>query len=87
MTFGRYVVSTGEDHFPAQATPSLGGPNSGPKVGPIVISEINYHPVDFLYPKTTVDNDVDEYIELYNLSSSPAPLYDPANPTNLPPVE
>ncbi|HXJ57444.1 MAG TPA: lamin tail domain-containing protein [Verrucomicrobiae bacterium] len=82
VTFGRYVVSTGEDHFPAQATPTLGGPNSGPKVGPIVISEINYHPVDFLYPKTTVDNDVDEYIELYNLGGTPAPLYDPANPTN-----
>jgi hypothetical protein len=82
VTFGRYVISTGEEEFPAQTFPTLGGPNSGPKVGPIVISEINYHPVDFQFPKKTVDNSIDEYIELQNISSSPAPLYDPLYPTN-----
>ena len=81
-SFGRYVISTGEDHFPTQTTPTLGGPNSGPLVGPVVITEINYHPVDFLFPKTTVDNSIDEYIELQNIGNSPAPLYDPLNPRN-----
>ncbi|HXI52822.1 MAG TPA: lamin tail domain-containing protein, partial [Candidatus Saccharimonadales bacterium] len=81
-TFGRYVISTGEDHFPSQSSPTLGGPNSGPLVGPVVITEINYHPVNFLYPKTNVDNTIDEYIELQNISGTPAALYDDLNPHN-----
>jgi hypothetical protein len=34
ITFGRHVVSTGEDHFPTQTSPTLGAANSGP-VGPL----------------------------------------------------
>jgi hypothetical protein len=82
VTFGRYVVSTGEDQFPAQSTPTLGAANSGPRVGPLVISEINYHPVDYSYPKARVDDNVDEYIELHNISSSPVALYDTLHPEN-----
>ena len=77
-----YAISTGEDHFPAQASPSLGGPNGAPKVGPIVIAEINYHPQDTQGLKELIDNTTDEYVELQNISGSPAPLFDPAFPTN-----
>ncbi len=81
-TFGRHVISTGEDQFVTQISPTLGATNAGPKVGPIVISEINYHPPDFIFPRKSVDNQVDEYIELQNISSSPVPLYDTLNPAN-----
>ncbi len=82
VTFGRYVISTGEDHFPAQTNPSLGGPNGAPKVGPIVIAEINYHPPDTQGLKELIDNTTDEYVELQNISGSTAPLFDPGFPTN-----
>ncbi len=81
-TFGRYVISTGEDHFPTQKLPTLGSANAGPKVGPIVISEINYHPPDVLTSEGPRDNQKDEYIELENITDSNQPLYDPANPAN-----
>ena len=81
-TFGRHVISTGEELFVTQSTPTLGAANSGPKVGPIVISEINYHPPDIQGLRETFDNDFDEYIELQNISDSSVPLYDPLNPAN-----
>ena len=72
VSFGRYVNSIGEESFPAQISPTLGSPNSGPRVGPVVINEIQYHPAD----------GDEEFIELFNLSSSAVPLFDPNYPTN-----
>ena len=82
VTFGRHVISTGEDHFPPQATPTLGGANAGPKVGPIVISEIMYHPPDIQFGTNYANNTEDEYIELHNISINLAPLYHPSYPSN-----
>ena len=76
QSFGRYITSTGDEHFPPQAALTLGKPNSGPLVGPIVISEIMYNP-------PAVDGHPgDEYIELTNIGSAVAPLYDPEFPLN-----
>ena len=44
VSFGRMVNSAGQERFVAQAEPTLGRTNFGPRVGPIVISEIHYHP-------------------------------------------
>jgi hypothetical protein len=71
-TFGRYVNSVAEEQFPEQTSPSFGGGNNGPRTGPVVISEIHYHPAP----------GGDEFIELENLSDVPVPLYDPAQPAN-----
>lgn len=73
VTLGRYYkASTDTFNFVAMSEPTFGYANSSPKVGPIVISEIMYHPpVGGSY-----DKDEYEYIELYNLSSSPIALYD-----------
>ncbi len=79
VTFGRYVISTGEEHFVAQASATLGQTNSGPKVGPVVINEIMYHPPD--YPGG-IDNQDFEFVELKNITDQPAALYDPAYPAN-----
>jgi hypothetical protein len=82
VSFGTHVTSLGQDRFIAQTTTTLGLANSGPKVGPILISEINYHPPDFRGLHRLIDNERDEYIELQNTSDTAAPLYDPANPAN-----
>jgi Lamin Tail Domain/CotH kinase protein/Bacterial TSP3 repeat len=60
----------------------LGAPNPYPKVGPIVISEIMYHPPDITSLDVTNDNVVEEYVELHNITADTVPLYDPAYPTN-----
>jgi hypothetical protein len=41
--------------------------NAAPKVGPIVINEVMYHPPDFA---GAVDNPRDEFIELHNITTS-----------------
>ena len=55
-----------------------GATNVYPKVGPIVISEIMYHPPDL----GTNDNLRDEFIELHNFSGAEVPLFDLNHPTN-----
>ncbi|MGI9244940.1 MAG: lamin tail domain-containing protein, partial [Verrucomicrobiales bacterium] len=64
VSLGRYLTSTGDEHFIRQASNSLGSPNTGPKVGPVIISEIHYHP----------DAPGLEFLELVNLSPSPINL-------------
>lgn len=78
VTFGRYLNSQGEEHFVAQTTNTLGSRNAAPLVGPIVLSEIMYHPPD----RNGADNDLDEFIELHNFTTQPVALFDPNIPTN-----
>jgi hypothetical protein len=66
VSFGRHVISTGEEHYPAQVALTLGSANSGPRVGPIVIGELMYHP----------SSGGDQFIELKNITGQPVPLYD-----------
>jgi Lamin Tail Domain len=60
-----------------------GATNPYPKVGPVILSEVMYHPPDLIVPGvSTNDNTVEEYIELKNISALTVPLYDPAHSTN-----
>lgn len=81
-TFGRHTTSVGEEHFVAQTSSTLGAPNAGPLVGPMVISEIMYRPPES--PANGLNwNTVDpEYVELFNRSGSPVNLFDPDYPEN-----
>jgi len=79
VSFGRYQNSLTNIHFVAQAALTLGAANGLPKVGPVVISEINYRPVE---PSLGVDNEIDEYIEIANISGAPVALFDSANRAN-----
>jgi hypothetical protein len=72
VTFGRHRTSTGEDDFTAQLANSLNSANAGPKVGPIVVNEIQYHP----------DLGDDEFVELRNITTGPVELFDPNALTN-----
>jgi len=71
-SFGRYLNSAGEEFFPRQSSVTLGSANPGPVIGPVVISEIHYHP----------DATGDEFVELLNLTGSPVALRHGAHPTN-----
>jgi len=44
VSFGRYVTSIGEEHFVSQFSRTLGHANTGPRVGPVIFSEIQYQP-------------------------------------------
>jgi len=48
-------------------------------VGPVVISEVMYHPPDLA---GGIDDVANEFIELRNITGSAVPLFDPANPPN-----
>ncbi len=79
VSFGRYTNSQTNVFFTLQSALTLGTNNAYPRVGPIVISEIMYRPPDLAYG---VDNDLDEFIELQNITGGSVPLYDPGCPAN-----
>ncbi|MBN2163376.1 MAG: lamin tail domain-containing protein [Pontiellaceae bacterium] len=67
VTRGRYYkASTRTYNFVAMEYPTPGGENSDPKVGPLVISEIMYHP-----PVSEA-----EYIEITNIDTNQVTLFD-----------
>jgi len=76
VSLGRYTNSVSKVDYPAQIQATLGRTNAGPRVGPIVLSEILYHPA------AAASNTPASYIELANLAATNTPLYDPAEPTN-----
>ncbi len=63
-SFGRWPNATGK-HYPMQSR-TFGAANSGPRIGPVMISEIMYAPPGA--------NDDLEFIELLNLTDSPINL-------------
>jgi hypothetical protein len=94
VSFGRHVTSTGVD-FTAMSARTFGvddpvsvvnfrqgtgRTNSVPLVGPVILNEFMYHPPGDLDEETNPANA--EYIELYNLTDQPVPLFDPNHPTN-----
>jgi hypothetical protein len=97
VSFGRHVLSTGEADITAMSRRTFGVdspasldqfrtgtglPNAAPKTGPIVISEIFYHPPDIDLGTGPLDNTLEEFIELQNITSTAVPLFDPQNPLN-----
>ncbi len=78
VSFGRHVDSAGREHFVPDVKLTLGAANSDPIVPAVVIHEIHYQPPALdPYNATT-----DEFIELLNRSSLPAPLFDLAHREN-----
>jgi hypothetical protein len=79
VSFGVHRNSQGREDFVAEWHPSLGERNWGPRIGPVVISELMPHPTPVYLDE---NNTRDEYVELLNLSEVAQPLFDPAAPTN-----
>ncbi len=67
VSLGRWQKSTGTYNFVALAEPTPGQANAAPLVGPVVITEIMYHPAD--QPDA-------EYVELLNIGDAAVTLYD-----------
>ncbi|MDC0497363.1 lamin tail domain-containing protein [bacterium] len=70
--FGRHQRSDGEINFTELTEITPGAENAMPRVGPVVISEIQYAPQNMETP----------YIEIMNISSDVVPLYDVNIPSN-----
>ena len=68
VAFGRYhKASTDTYNFVAMSENTPGTINAYPKVGPIVINEIMYHPRDPNLGSPYTDDDDFEYVELHNI--------------------
>lgn len=92
ISVGRHHTSTGIEFVPlsqrtfgvdnpatvVQFRQGTGRSNAVPRIGPIVVSEIMYHPPDVGGQANTDE----EFIELHNRSAAAAPLFDPLFPTN-----
>jgi hypothetical protein len=92
VSFGRFTTSEGADFPPllsktfginnpfdqAAFRAGAGASNAAPKIGPIVINEIMYHPPDV----NGVDNTAEEFIELHNITDQTVNLFDSVHPTN-----
>ena len=87
VSFGRFPTSVGVD-FVAMAAHTFGVDNpanlgqfrtgtglsnSYPKVGPVVINEIMYHPITGSGTNATENTD-EEFVELFNITSNSVPL-------------
>jgi hypothetical protein len=95
VSFGRFVTSAGVDFVAlrnrtfgadnpstvAQFRTGTGLPNAAAKVGPVVISEIMYHPVTLSGTNFTENSD-EEFIELFNITTNAVAFYDPMAVTN-----
>ena len=95
VSLGRFPTSAGTDFVAlksrtfgvdnpatlAQFQSGTGASNSYPLVGPLVINEIMYHPVTGA-GTNAFENTDEEYLELFNITPAPVPLYDPAAITN-----
>jgi hypothetical protein len=79
VPFCRYVNSQGEEQFVLESRSTLGTNNAYPRVGPLVITEVMYHPPDL---PGGVEDTINEYVELQNITVTNVPLYDPNAPTN-----
>ena len=67
-----YKVSSNSYNFLPLASPTPHAPNDGPRIGPIVISEIMYNPAG---------NSSSEYLELLNVSDQGVTLFDSSSST------
>ena len=72
VSFGRFVDSAGNVRYPLLATVTLGATNSPPRISPVVIEEIMYHPPD----------GYSEYVVIANTSAQAVALQDGAHTTN-----
>lgn len=78
LSFGTAVTAQSPTNQISVFRTGAGAANAYPKVGPVVITEVMYHPADV----GTNDNTVEEFIELRNTSAGTVVLFDPVYPTN-----
>lgn len=78
VTFGTGIVATNAPELLPEFRRGQGAPNASPVMGPLVLTEIMYHPSD-LSPE---DRPLREFIEIQSISNREELLYDPLATTN-----
>jgi hypothetical protein len=73
-SFGRHVISTGEERLAPQAQVTLSSVNSSPKQSPVVLSEIAFHPANFVSGDRCVPEQRDEFVEIHNATAETVSL-------------
>jgi len=64
VPYGRHLISTGEAQVVPLISPTPNAPNASPVAGPLVVTELMYHPSAF----------EPEFIEIQNISNHPVAL-------------
>jgi hypothetical protein len=82
VSFGRHLNSVSSEYFVPQLARSFRAANAGPKIGPIVISELQYHPPNRWVAGRSQEYTQLEFVELQNSSDRPVPLFETNNPQN-----
>lgn len=78
VSFGRLITRDGREHFVPQRERTLNAANAGPRIGPVVLTEIHAEPpLDGVFNNTR-----QEFVEIRNVTSAPLPLFDPLHATN-----
>lgn len=73
IAYGRSINSAGKDVF-AIRKPTLGQPNGVPLLGPVLFTEVFYHPDE------SDPDEASEFIEIWNHTDQDIPLFDPERP-------
>ncbi|MGY8691285.1 MAG: lamin tail domain-containing protein, partial [Verrucomicrobiales bacterium] len=76
IAYGRSINTAGKDVF-AIRKPTLGEANGLPLLGPVLITEVHYHPGE------DDAEEAMEFIEIWNRTDHPMPLFDPERPENV----
>jgi hypothetical protein len=82
LSLGTSVTASDPPEMMSVFITGRGETNPYPLVGPIIISEIMYHPPDIIEGTNRLDDALNEYIELTNLASTNVPLFTPTEATN-----
>jgi hypothetical protein len=76
LAYGRRVNSAGKAVF-GVCEPTLGKANGPPLLGPVIFTEVHYHPGE------SDPEELDEFVELWNRSDHGVNLFDPEHPENV----
>src|SRR6185295_10011282 len=93
LSFGTSVTAADPPSYLGIFRTGTGATNPPPRISPLVINEIHYHPpwINPDSPTNRMDDTLNEFIEIFNGSDETVKLYDDAvyradrNWSNLPP--
>jgi hypothetical protein len=66
VSFGRFILSDGNDNFVAQSAVSINKVNSYPRVGPLVMKQLMYNPGEGGFEFIEILNTSNEIVNLWN---------------------
>jgi len=77
LSLGTSVTATDPPSYLGIFRSGQGASNPPPRVGPLVINEIHYHPPPSISGTNLLDDSLNEFVEIFNSSEDLVRLYDP----------